>query len=87
MKSLQTILRSKERFLILMVLIMSLLIVTPILEPFVAVSNLIDVSMTAIVICMLYFITNRKRLLYYGGVLASIMILSMWLNHFFEHEI
>ena len=68
MNSLHKLLQSGERFLILMVLILSLLIVGPILEPFVAVSNVIDVFMTAIVICMLYFITKRKRLLYFGGV-------------------
>ncbi len=79
--------QSSERFLILTVLILSLLIVGPILESFVAVSNLIDVFMTATVICMLYLITNRKRLLYFGGVLAGIMILTMWLDNFFEHDI
>ncbi len=79
--------QTSERFLILTVLILSLLIVGPILESFVAVSNLIDVFMTATVICMLYLITNRKRLLYFGGVLAGIMILTMWLDNFFEHDI
>ena len=87
MKSLHQVMQSRERFLILMVLILSLLIVGPILESFVAVSNLIDVFMTAIVICMLYLITNRKRLLYFGGVLAGIMILTMWLDNFFEHNL
>ncbi len=87
MKSLHQVMQSSERFLILTVLILSLLIVGPILESFVAVSNLIDVFMTATVICMLYLITNRKRLLYFGGVLAGIMILTMWLDNFFEHDI
>ena len=85
--SLKALSQSRDRFLILMVLIMSLLIIGPLLEPFVAVSNVIDVFMTAIVICMLYIITNRKQLLYFGGVLASIMILTMWLDNFFEHDI
>ncbi|MDJ0987413.1 MAG: potassium channel family protein [Desulfobacterales bacterium] len=87
MKSLHQVMQTSERFLILTVLILSLLIVGPILESFVAVSNLIDVFMTATVICMLYLITNRKRLLYFGGVLAGIMILTMWLDNFFEHDI
>ena len=87
MNSLHKALQSGERFLILMVLIMSLLIAGPILEPFVAVSNVIDVFMTAIVIGMLYLITSKKRLLYFGGVLAGIMILTMWLDNFFEHDI
>ncbi len=87
MKSLHKVLQSSERYLILMGLILSLLIVGPILESFVAVGNVIDVFMTATVICMLYLITNRKRLLYFGGVLAGIMILTMWLDNFFEHDI
>ncbi len=87
MKSLHKVLQSSERYLILMGLILSLLIVGPILESFVAVGNVIDVFMTATVICMLYLITNRKRLLYFGGVLAGIMILTMWLDNFFEHNL
>ena len=87
MNSFHKVMQSNERFLILMVLILSLLIVGPILESFVAVGNVIDVFMTAIVICMLYLITNRKGLLYFGGVLAGIMILTMWLDNFYEHNL
>ena len=56
--SLKALLHSKERFLILMGLMMALMILGPILEQFVAIRPLIDVFLTAIVLSMLYTITQ-----------------------------
>jgi len=50
MESLEKLLHSKERFLILMGLIMGLLVLGPILEQFVANRILIDIFLTAIVL-------------------------------------
>jgi len=85
--SLQTLLHSKERFLILMVLIMALLVLGPILEPFVAIRILIDVFLTAIVLSMLYIVTHKNRLVQIGRLLAIIMLISLWLKYFFKYEV
>ena len=87
LNSLQALFHSKERFLILMILIMAMLFVGPILEPFVAIRTLIDVFLTAIVLSMLYTITHRKRLLFFGGFLAVVMLVSLWLKYFFSHDL
>ena len=85
--SLQVLLHSKERFLILMGLIMALLVVGPILEPFVAIRILIDVFLTAIVLSMLYIATYKNRLVQIGRLLAIIMLISLWLKYFFNYEV
>jgi hypothetical protein len=85
--SLQALLQSKERFLILMGLIMALLVVGPILEPFVAIRILIDVFLTAIVLSMLYIATHKNRLVQIGRLLAIIMLISLWLKYFFNYEV
>jgi len=85
--SLKVLLHSKERFLILMGLMMALMILGPILEHFVRIRVLIDVFLTAIVLSMLYTITQKKHLLYLGGSLAIIMLLSLWLKYFIGFEV
>jgi voltage-gated potassium channel len=85
--SLQALLHSKERFLILMGLIMALLVFGPILEQFVAIRILIDVFLTAIILSMLYVVTYKKRLVQIGRLLAMVMLLSLWLKYFFNYEV
>ncbi len=85
--SLQTLLHSKERFLILMGLIMALLVLGPILERFVAIRILIDIFLTAIVLSMLYIATYKNRLVQIGRLLAIIMLISLWLKYFFNYEV
>ena len=84
--SLQVLLHSKERFLILMGLIMALLVVGPILEPFVAIRILIDVFLTAIVLSMLYIVPHKKRLALIGQLLAMAMLISLWLKYLYNYD-
>ena len=86
-KPLKTILDSKERFLILMGLMMALLVLGPILEQFVTIRKLIDVFLTLIILSMLYMITSKKRVFYFGWSLAAIMIVSLWLKYFISYEV
>ena len=86
-KSLKTLFDSKERFLILMGLMMALLILGPILEQFVTIRKLIDVFLTVIVLSMLYTITGKKRVFYFGWILAIIMLLSLWLKYYISYEV
>ena len=85
--SLKVLLHSKERFLILMGLMMALLILGPILEQFVTIRKLIDVFLTAIALTMLYTITSKKRVFYFGWSLAIIMLLSLWLKYFVSYDL
>ena len=85
--SLKTLLHSKERFLILMGLMMALLVLGPILEQFVTIHKLIDVFLTAIILSMLYTITYKKRVFYFGWSLAIIMLLSVWLKYFISYDL
>ena len=85
--SLKVLLHSKERFLILMGLMMALLILGPILEQFVTIRKLIDVFLTAIALTMLYTITSNKRVFYFGWSLAIIMLLSLWLKYFVSYDL
>ena len=68
-------------------LIMALLVLGPILEPFVAIRILIDVFLTAIVLSMLYIATYKNRLVQIGRLLAIIMLISLWLKYFFNYEV
>ena len=85
--SLKVLLHSKERFLILMGLIMGLLVLGPILEQFVASRILIDIFLTAIVLSMLYMVTHKKRLVPFGVLLALVMLLTLWLKYFYNYEV
>jgi hypothetical protein len=67
--------------------IMALLVLGPILEQFFALRILIDIFLTAIVICMLYLFYIRKRLLQIGRLLAIVMILSLWLKYFYNSDV
>ena len=86
-KSLKTLFDSKERFLILMGLMMALLVLGPILEQFVTIRKLIDAFLTVIVLSMLYTITGRKRVFYFGWILAIIMLLSLWLKYYISYDV
>ena len=83
--SLQALLYSKERFLILMGLILALLVLGPILEHLVAIRILIDVFLTAIVLSMINIITHKNILARIGWLLAIIMIITLWLKYFFSY--
>jgi hypothetical protein len=68
-------------------LMMALMILGPILEQFVAIRKLIDAFLTAIILSMLYTITSKKRVFYFGWSLAIIMLLSLWLKYFVSHDV
>ena len=85
--SLQKLLQSKERFLILMGLIMSLLILGPILEQFVAIRILTDAFLTAIVLSMLSILPGKRRFAVLGRLLALAMLISLWLKYVYSYEI
>jgi hypothetical protein len=87
LKSVDSLLHSRERFLILMGLIMALLVLGPILEQFVANRILIDIFLTAIVLSMLYIVTHKRRLVPFGVLLAVVMLIALWLKYFYNYEV
>jgi hypothetical protein len=85
--ALQALLHSRQRFLILMGLIMALLLLGPILEHFVAIRVLIDFFLTAIVLSMLHIVTPNKRLILILLLLAIVMLMSLWLKYLYNYEV
>ena len=77
---------SEKRFLVLLCLILGMLVMGPILEQFVTLRVMIDIFITIIALSMVSVISNQRRLLKIGAVLASVMILSIWLDNFFPYD-
>ena len=78
--------RSKERFLILICLILGLLVLVPILNRFVTARIFLDIFLTAIVISMVYTISHKKRYVITGVLFAIVMLASLWLQYFFQNK-
>ena len=83
--SLKNLLSSKDRFLILVCLILGLLVLVPILNRFVAARIFLDMFLTAIAISMLYAISHKKGHVIVGMLLAIVMLASRWLQYFYPN--
>ncbi len=68
-------------------LMMALLVLGPVLEHVVTTRILIDTFLSAIILSMLYTITSKKRVFYFGWSLAIIMLLSLWLKYYVSYEL
>ena len=79
--------RSKERFLILICLILGLIVLVPILKEFAALRIFLDIFITAIYISMVYTVSLKKRHLYIGALLAMLMLISLWLQYFYQSNL
>ena len=79
--SLKMLMGSKERFLILLSLIMGLLILQPILGRFVAAQILMSIFLTAIGISMVHTISSKKKHAIVGVFLAIVGIASLWIQY------
>ncbi len=73
---------SKQRFLVLLCLILGLLVLVPILQRFVAIRIFIDLFLTAIFISMVYAVGSKKSHVLTGLVLAIAMVTLLWLQYF-----
>ncbi|MCP4623840.1 MAG: hypothetical protein GY850_09950 [bacterium] len=81
------LLRSKERFLILICLILGTIVLVPILKEFAALRIFLDIFITAIYISMVYTVSNKKQHLYIGALLAMAMLISLWLQYFHQNNL
>ena len=77
----QKLLRSRERFLILLCLILGLLVLVPILDRFVAARVFLDLFLTAIVISMVYVVSHKKWHVIAGVLLTIVTLASLWLQY------
>ena len=84
--SIQKLSQSKQRFLILLCLILGLLVLVPIIHRFVAARIFLDLFLTAIVISMVYTISRKKGHVIFGVVLATMMLASLWLQYFYPNK-
>ena len=79
--------RSKERFLILICLILGTIVLVPILNEFAALRIFLDIFITAIYISMVYTVSHKKRHIYIGAILAMVMLISLWLQYFYQSNL
>jgi voltage-gated potassium channel len=84
--SIEKLSQSKQRFLILLCLILGLLVLVPILNRFVAAHIFLDIFLTAIVISMVYTISHKKGHVIAGVFLAVVMLASMWLQYAYPNK-
>ena len=84
--SLQNLLHSRERFFIILCLILGLLVLVPILNRFVVVRIFLDIFLTAIVISMVYAISHKKGHVIVGMLVAIMMLASLWSQYFYQNK-
>ncbi len=84
--AIQNLSQSKQRFLILLCLILGLLVLVPILNRFVAARIFLDLFLTAIVISMVYTISHKKIHLIAGLLFSIVTITSRWMQYFYPNK-
>ena len=80
------LMQSKDRFFILVCLIMGLLVIVPILKRYVAAHIFLEIFLTAIVIFMVYTISHKRLQVIAGVFLAMVMLASLWSQYFYPHR-
>ncbi len=78
--------RSRNRFLVLLCLIMGLHVLVPILNSFIVARVLIDMFMTAIIISLAYTISNKKAHLVIGTFFGTLVVASLWFPGAAQHR-
>ena len=80
------LLHSKERFFILLCLILGLLVLVSILNRFTAIRIFLDIFLTAIFISMIYVISPKRGFFIAGALLVVVMLTSFWLQHYIQNK-
>ena len=75
----------KGRFLYLLVMIMSLLVIGPLVEEFVHLRIILDLFWSAIFIAAVYAVSQKKQHLIIGALLAQPMLGSIWSSYILQH--
>jgi Ion channel len=74
----------KDRFLLLLISILCLLIFTPVFQGFVGISILMDAFITAILISGTYAASKKIYITITAASLALPMLVSIWISHFVD---
>ena len=69
----------KERFFILLVSLMGLMVISPMSEEFIILKLLLDIFVTIVFICSIYAVSNEKIVVCISFALALPMFISMWI--------
>jgi hypothetical protein len=69
----------KDRFLILLVSLLGLLVVSPMLEGFIRLKILMDIFVSIVFISSIYAVSNKKSMVYTASALALPMFISLWI--------
>ncbi len=72
----------KDRFLILLISILCLLVLAPIFKGFVGIRILMDIFFTSILISAVYAVSKKKYILLIAALLALPMLVSIWSDNF-----
>jgi hypothetical protein len=76
----------KGTIFFLMCLILGLVVLVPILNRFTAARVFIEIFLSAIIISMVYAISNKKGFVIAGVFLAVVMLASFWLEYFTQNQ-
>jgi hypothetical protein len=76
----------KERFLSLLIFIIAMLVLGPLVEEFVGLKILIDILWSAIFVSAIYAVSQKKRHIVIGVLLALPMLGSIWTKYFFQNK-
>jgi hypothetical protein len=68
----------KERFFILLVSLMGLMVISPMSEEFIILKLLLDIFVSIVFICSIYAVSNKKIVVCISFALALPMFISMW---------
>ena len=82
----KSLLHSKDRFLILLGLILGLLILVPIFNRFVTARIFIDLFLTAVIISMVYAMSHKKGHVIVGILLVLVTLVSLWLQYYYPNR-
>ena len=74
----------KERFLFVLVALLSFLILSPLLKGFIGLSSFLDIFLSVVFISSLYAVSQKKKHLIIGSLLVFPLLLSTWIRYFIE---
>lgn len=73
-----------NRFLFVLVSLLSFLILSPLFKDFIGLRNLLDIFLTIIFISSIYAVSQQKKYLIIATLLVLPLLLATWINHFIE---
>ena len=76
----------KQRFLILFISLLTLILVTPLVQEFVGIRMLWNIFLTAILLSGVHAISGKARNVYIASLLALPMLVSVWYGYFAQNN-